>query len=148
MLQDRSCSEEPIENLLRLGFDLMIILVSRQTLMEHRAYRLVNLSFFDTKLQLDELHCLGRKGDQFFPIQNRVFVTSQERRLEDGLKAVCRELRTFLLISSDQLVELVPVVPRPQLQEANQPVGVRERVDDWCAEKTKHIRREQKLVWR
>jgi len=103
--------------------------------MEHRAYRLINLSFFGTELQLDELHCLGRKGDQFLSIQNRVFVTSQERRLEDGLKAICRELRTFLLISSDQLVELAPIVPWPELQEANQPIGVGERVDDWCAGK-------------
>ena len=101
--------------------------------MEHYVYQFVNLSFFGTELQLHEFHCLGRKGDQFLSVQNRVFVASQERRLEDGLKAICRELRTSLLISSDQLIELAPVIPWPQLQEANQPKGVRERVDDWCA---------------
>jgi len=101
--------------------------------MRHHTHHLVNLSFFWTELQLDEFHRLWRQGDQFLSVQNRVFVASQECRLEDGLKAVSRELRTSLLISSDQLVEFVPVVPRPQLQEADQPVGVRESVDDRCA---------------
>lgn len=98
--------------------------------MVYHTYHFVNLSFFGAELQLDEFHCLGRKGYQLLPIQNRVFVASQERRLKDGLKAVCREFWTLLLVSSDQFVELVPVIPRPQLQEANQPIGVGEGVDD------------------
>jgi len=104
------------------------------------ADRFVDLSFFETELQLDKFHCLGRKGDQFLSIQNRVFVASQERRLEDGLKAICRELRTFFLVSSNQFAELTPVVPRPKLQEANQPICIGERIDDRCAGRG-HIRR-------
>jgi len=101
--------------------------------MRHHTHHSVNLPFFRTELQLDKFHRLFGQGDQFLSVQNRVFVASQECRLEDGLKAVSRELRASLLVSSDQLVEFVPVVPWPQLQEADQPVGVRERVDDRCA---------------
>ena len=137
ILQDRSRSEEPIENLLRLSFNLKIMLASRQEVIEHHPYHSVNLSLFGTELELDEFHRLWRKGYQSLPIQNRVFVASQERRLEDGLKAICRELRAFLFIPCDQLVELAPVVPRPQLQEANQPIGVGECVDDRCAGRTR-----------
>jgi hypothetical protein len=133
--QDSSCSEEPIEDLLRLGFDLGIMLSSGREMMKHRAHRLVDFSFFETELQLHELYRLRRESDQFSSIQNRVLVAPQECRLKDGLEAVCRELRTFLLISPNQFIELAPVVPRPQLQEANQPIGIGKRVDDWCAGK-------------
>ena len=104
-------------------------------MIKHRAHRLVDFSFFETELQLHELYRLWRESDQFSSIQNRVLVAPQECRLEDGLEAVCRELRTFLLISPNQFIELTPVVPRPQLQEADQPIGIGKRVDDRCTGK-------------
>lgn len=105
-------------------------------------YRPVDLSFFGTELQLDEFHRLGRERDQSLSIQNRIFVSSQECRLKDGLKAVCCQLRTFLLISCNHLVEFLPIVPRPESQEANQPKGIGEGIDDRCA-RERHIRWKQ-----
>src|ERR1700742_1509743 len=98
--------------------------------MWHHTHHLVNLPFVRTKLQLDEFHRLLRQGDQFLSVQNRVFLAPQKCRFEYGLEAVSRKLRTSLLVSSDQPVEFVPVVPRPQPQEADQSVGVRKSVDD------------------
>ena len=112
--------------------------------MEHHTYRSIDLSFFRTEFQSDKFHCLRRKSDQFLSIQNCVFIAPQERCLKDSLKAVCCKLRTFLLISSNQLVELFPIVPWPQLQEADQSKGIGECVDNWCAMKSR-IRLRRKL---